>query len=62
MAALTSPDGIVSATVVVGNQEADGVYPIQITQLAPTGQPIAIEVNGVRVYEETANGGTGSEG
>ena len=62
MAVITSPDTIVSATVVVGNQESDGSYPIKITTVTPVGQPIAIEWNGVRVYQDNAAGGTGSEG
>ena len=62
MAVITSPDGIVSATVVVGNAEADGVYPIQITQITPAGQAVAVEYNGVRVFEGPSNGGSGTEG
>ncbi len=62
MAALTSPDGVVAATVVIANQEGDGSYPIQITALTPSGQHIAIELNGVRIYEENASNGSGTEG
>lgn len=62
MAVITSPDSVVSVTVVVGNQEGDGSYPITISSVTPTGQHFAIEYNGVRVYEDNAGGGTGSEG
>lgn len=63
MAVLTSPDGVASATVVVNNAEqTDGAYVIAITQVAPAGQQIAVEYNGVRIYEDVAAGGTGSEG
>ena len=62
MANLTSPDGVLAATVVIGSAESDGVYPIQITAVTPQGQQIAIEYNGVRVYEDTSENGTGSEG
>lgn len=62
MAVITSPDAIVSATVVVANQEGDGAYPIQITSVTPTGQHVAIEYNGVRIYEENAASGSGTEG
>ena len=62
MAVVTSPDNILSATVTVGNAEPDGVYPITITQVTPAGQQFAIEYNGVRVYDDAAGAGTGSEG
>ena len=62
MAVITSPDTIVSVTVTVGNQEVDGVYPITITQITPTGQPVAIEYNGTRIFEGPAAAGTGTEG
>ena len=62
MANISSTDGVVTATVVVGNIEPDGVYPIQVTAVTPVGQQIAIEYNGVRVYDDTAQGGSGSEG
>ncbi len=62
MANLTSPDGVVTATVVIANQEPNGAYPIQITAVTPQGQQIAVEYNGVRVYDEITENGTGSEG
>lgn len=62
MAVITSPDSIVSATVIVGAQEGDGVYPIQITSVLPQGTAFAIELGGVRVYQETAQNGSGTEG
>jgi hypothetical protein len=62
MAQISSPDSVVSVTVTVGNAEADGVYPITITSVTPSGQAFAIEYNGVRVYEDVAAGGDGSEG
>jgi hypothetical protein len=62
MAIITSPDGILSVTVTVQNQEQDGSYPITITSVTPAGQHFALEYNGVRVYEENAGGGSGSEG
>jgi len=62
MSVISSPDGIVSVTVVVANQESDGVYPITITQITPTGQQVAVEYNGVRIYEGPAAPGTGTEG
>jgi hypothetical protein len=62
MAVITSPDAILSVTVTVANQEQDGTYPITITSVTPTGQHFAIEYNGVRIYEDNAAAGTGSEG
>jgi hypothetical protein len=62
MAVLTSPDAILSVTVTVGNQEADGTYPILISTVTPAGQHFAVEYNGVRIYEDNAAPGTGSEG
>jgi hypothetical protein len=62
VALITSPDAVASATVTMGNQEQDGSYPILITGVAPVGQHYAIEVNGVRVYEENASAGSGTEG
>jgi hypothetical protein len=60
---LTSPDGEFSVTVTVQNPEStDGAYPIQITAAAPAGQQTAVEWNGIRIYEDTAAGGTGTEG
>lgn len=62
MAVITSPDSVVSVTVVVGNQEQDGTYPITISSVTPAGQHFAIEYNGVRVYEDNASAGSGTEG
>lgn len=63
MAALTSPDNVASATVVINNPEqTDGAYVIAITQVAPVGAQVAVEYNGVRIYEETVAAGTGTEG
>lgn len=62
MAVITSPDGVVSVTATVGNQEADGTYPIMIASVTPAGQHFAVEYNGVRIYEDNAGGGTGTEG
>lgn len=63
MANLTSPDGIASATVVVNNPEqTDGAYVIAITAVGPAGQQVAVEYNGTRIYEGTAQGGSGTQG
>jgi hypothetical protein len=62
MAVITSPDTICSATVTLGNQEQDGTYPILISTVTPTGQHFAIEYNGVRIYEDNAAAGSGTEG
>lgn len=62
MAVITSPDTIVSATVVVANQDGEGAYPIKISSITPTGQAVSIEYNGVRIFEGQAAPGTGTEG
>lgn len=62
MATITSPDTIASATVVMQNQESDGAYVIQISGVAPVGSHVAVEYNGVRIYEDNAAAGSGTEG
>lgn len=62
MVVVTSPDGVLSVTVVVGNQDAEGVYPIKISSITPLGQAVSIEYNGVRIFEGQAAAGTGTEG
>ena len=63
MAVITSPDGVTAVTVTIQNPEqTDGAYPITITQITPAGQQVAIEYNGVRIYEGPAAGGSGTEG
>jgi hypothetical protein len=51
---LHSPDGHVSVTVSVGDQEADGVYPIFVERVTPSGQAFAIEYNGKREFQGPA--------
>jgi len=62
MAVITSPDGVVSVTVVVGNQDQEGAYPIKISSITPSGQAVSIEYNGVRIFEGQAAAGSGTEG
>lgn len=62
MAVITSPDNVVSATINAQNAEADGTYIIQISSVTPVGQHFAVEYNGVRIYENNAAAGSGSEG
>ena len=62
MAVITSPDAVFSATVVAQNEEADGTYVIQISSATPAGQHFAVEYNGVRIYEDNAAAGSGTEG
>lgn len=62
-ATLTSPDGVFTITITVPNAEAiDGAYPVQLSGATPTGQQVAVEWNGTRIYEDVASAGTGTEG
>ena len=61
MAVITSPDTLVSATVVIANPDNVGRYEIQITAVTPTGVPISVVLGAESIYQGAAHTGSGTE-
>lgn len=52
MPIITSPDGVLSVTVNLINNDSDGVYALQISAISPTGIEFAIDLGANRIWQD----------